>query len=221
MTHTRILAIAFSAPLLLAPWLSAGDLSEYREFHLESGLVGVAKQAGTDPGQAKVVHGRPALIQELSWRAEPADSVEQIVFSFHNGEVSRMVVDYNRFNTQGLTAEDMVGAISKVYGAAAKPSGEITLSSIYSNREFVQVIARWEDSEWSFNLVRSKYKPTFTLVAFSKRRDAAARDATEEAVRLDRQEAPQKAMDLQRTEIEAKRLQEEEARLANRPDFRP
>jgi hypothetical protein len=220
MISTRILAMVLSAPFVLAP-LGAGDLSEYREFHLESGLLGVTKQAGAEPTAAKVVHQRPALLQELSWQAGPTDSVEQIVFSFHNGEVSRMVVDYNRFTTQGLTAEDMVAAISEVYGAATRPGGEITLSSIYSNREFVGVIARWEDSAWSFNLVRSKYKPTFTLVAFSKRRDAAARDAAEEAVRLDRQEAPQKALDLQRTEIEAKRLQEEEARIANRPDFRP
>jgi hypothetical protein len=209
------------ASLLLAPWLSAGDLSAYREFQLESGVGGVAKTAGVDPGEAKVLHDRPAVIEELSWRAEPTDSVEQIVFTFHNGEVARMVVDYNRFNTQGLTAEDMVGAISEVYGAADRASAEITLSSIYSNREFVEVIARWEDANWSFNLVRSKYQPTFTLVAFSKRRDMAARKAIEEAVRLDRQEAPQRALDLQRNEIEAKRLQEEEARLANRPDFRP
>jgi hypothetical protein len=188
---------------------------------LDSGLLEVAKQVGIEPAEAKVIHQRPAVIQEMSWRAEPMDSVEQILFTFHDGEVSRMVVDYNRFNTRGLTAEDLAGAISEVYGPAAQPSAEITLSSIYSSSEVVGVLARWEDSDWSFNLVRSKYKPTFTLVALSKRLDAAAQAAAEEAVRLDRLEAPQKAMDRQRTEDEENRLQQEKARLANRPEFRP
>jgi hypothetical protein len=172
-------------------------------------------------GDAKVIHERPAVIQELSWRAEPTDSVEEILFTFHNGDVSRMVVDYNRFNTKGLTSEDMVRAISEVYGDAARPSAEIMLSSIYNRSESTAVIARWEDPEWSLNLVRSKYKPTFTFVAISKRLDTAARSAIEEAVRLERLEAPQKALDLQKTQDEEKRLQQEEARTANRQDFRP
>lgn len=224
MISTRLPAIsatAVSVILLLAPSLHASDLSSYREFQLDTGLTGVAEQAGMEVAEAKVIHERPALIQQLSWRAEPTDSVEGIVFTFYNGEVSRMVVDYNRFNTKGLTAEDVVGAISEIYGVPTRPAAEITLSSIYSNSEPVSVIARWVDAQWSFNLVRSKYIPTFTLVALSKRLDGAARAAAEEAVRLNRLEAPQRAIDLQRAEDEEKRLEQEKARTANRPDFRP
>lgn len=221
MISTRVLALGASMLLFSTPWVEAGDLSKYREFELGAGLVGVAEQTGKDPADAKALHQRPALIQELSWRADPTDSVEEILFRFYEGEVSRMVVDYNRFNTKGLTAEDMIAAISEVYGAATKPAAEITLPSIYSSSESVGVIARWEDSQWSMNLVRSKYKPTFTLVVLSKSLDAADRAAAEEAVRLDRLEAPQKALDLQQTEDEIKRLEQEKARVANRPDFRP
>lgn len=221
MISTRVLALGASMLLFSTPWVEAGDLSKYREFELGAGLVGVAEQTGKDPADAKALHQRPALIQELSWRADPTDSVEEILFRFYEGEVSRMVVDYNRFNTKGLTAEDMIAAISEVYGAATKPAAEITLPSIYSSSESVGVIARWEDSQWSMNLVRSKYKPTFTLVVLSKSLDAADRAAAEEAVRLDRLEAPQKALDLQKTEDENKRLEQEKARVANRPDFRP
>jgi hypothetical protein len=221
MISIRTFAITVLWSVLLAPSLSARDLSKYRGFHLDSGLPSVAKQVGVEIGDAKVIHERPAVIQELSWRAEPTDSVEEILFTFHNGDVSRMVVDYNRFNTKGLTSEDMVRAISEVYGDAARPSAEIVLSSIYNRSESTAVIARWEDPEWSLNLVRSKYKPTFTFVAISKRLDTAARSAIEEAVRLDRLEAPQKALDLQKTQDEEKRLQQEEARTANRQDFRP
>lgn len=47
---------------------SAGDLSKYRNFQLGTTLPTVAKQAGANPSQAKVIHRRPALIQELAQR---------------------------------------------------------------------------------------------------------------------------------------------------------
>jgi hypothetical protein len=101
------------------------------------------------------------------------------------------------------------------------PSAEITVPSIYGGDESVKVIARWEDSKWSFNLVRFKYEPSFTLIAFSKQLHVEARAAIDEAVRLDRLEAPQRAIERQNSEDEERRLLQEKARLANRPDFRP
>ena len=59
---------------------------------------------------------------------------------------------------------------------------------MYNDSE--KVIARWEDSQYSFNLFRSSYQPTFGMVVFSKRLDALARLAIVEAIRLDEQEAP-------------------------------
>src|SRR5579872_1934970 len=73
-----------------ATW--AGDLSAYRDFHFGADLSTVAKQTGASPSQAKAIHLRPALIQELAWRprllsataqTEPA---KEVVFSFYNGE---------------------------------------------------------------------------------------------------------------------------------------
>ena len=49
----------------------AGDLSKYREFQLGTDLPTVAKQVGASPSQAKVIHRRPVLIQELEWRPQP------------------------------------------------------------------------------------------------------------------------------------------------------
>ena len=80
-----------------------------------------------------------------------------------------MIVDYDRDNTAGLTAQDLIEAISSTYGAAVDPSAEITVPSIYGSDETVKVMARWEDANWSFNLVRFKYETSFALVAFSKR----------------------------------------------------
>ena len=70
------LTIRRSARLLLAlgvmslpAW--AGDLSRYRNFQLGTDLPTVSKQVGVSPSQAKVIHRRPALIQELEWRPQP------------------------------------------------------------------------------------------------------------------------------------------------------
>jgi hypothetical protein len=59
------------------------------------------------------------------------------------------------------------------------------------------------------------------LVALSKRLYGEARTAIDEAVRLDRQEAPQRALESRDRADDEKRLQEEKSRLSNKPGFRP
>jgi hypothetical protein len=192
MTMLQNIRLLLPWTLLSASLLSAGGLSEYREFQLDSDLDGLAKQAGVNPAEAKIVHEYPAVIQELSWRGESHDSVQEILFSFYNGELFRMVVDYDRSNTEGLTAKDVIEALSATYGTAAHPSAEITVPAVYGGDETVDVMARWEDESWSFNLVRFKYETTFALVALSKRLHAQALVAVDEAVRRERLEAPQR-----------------------------
>jgi hypothetical protein len=221
MITARTFTLAVSGLLLCGLSLPAGDLSRYRDFNLDSSLDALAKQAGMTPDEAKIIHQRPAVIQQLSWRPESGDSVKGISFRFLNGELSSMVVDYDGATTAGLTSQDMIAAISGTYGTALAPSAEITVPSIYGGDETVKVIARWEDSSWSFNLVRFKYETSFALVALSRRLDAEARAANDEAVRLDRQEAPQRAIESRDRADDEKRLQEEESRQANRPGFRP
>jgi hypothetical protein len=180
-----------------------------------------------NPSQAKVVHQRPALIQELQWRPQPlgpsaqVESADGVVFSFYNDQLYRIVVSYGRYSTEGLTAEDLIEAVSATYGHATRAATEIILPSIYGNDETLEVLARWEDAEYSFNLVHFAYQPNFTLVALSKRLDVLARAADTEAIRLDAQEAPQRELALQR-KLEAEiRVRQEKARLANKPGFRP
>ncbi len=42
--------------------------SKYRTFRFGTNLPPVAKQAGANPSEVKIIHRRPALIQELEWR---------------------------------------------------------------------------------------------------------------------------------------------------------
>ncbi len=212
-----------------APLIDAQDLSIYREFHLGMNLLAVAKQAGIETSDARMIHQRPAVIQELEWQPQHfiggpslrTDPVREILFSFYNGELFRMVVDYDRYKTEGLTDEDMIEAISAVYGTATRPAAEITFSSsrVYNDTE--KVIARWEDSEYSFNLFRSTYQPTFGMVVFSKPLDVMARAATQEAIRLDEQEAPQREIEQQKKQDDEDRATQGKARLENKASFRP
>ena len=93
-----------------APALGGPDLSRYRGFQFGETLPAVAKQAGLDVSQAKVIHERPALLQELEWPIwlassfdSPQDPVRTILFSFYNGELFRVLVSYDRDDTTGLT----------------------------------------------------------------------------------------------------------------------
>ena len=190
-------------------------------------LPTIAGQAEISPSLAKVIHTRPALVQELEWRPQPlgpstqVESAEKVVFSFYNGELYRIVVNYDRYKTEGLTAEDLVAAISATYGTPDRAAAEIVLPSIYGDDETLEVLARWQDAEYSVSLVRFSHQTTFTLVALSKRLDALARAAVIEAVRLDAQEAPQRELALQKKQDQESRLQQEKARLANKEGFRP
>jgi len=224
----RSLGLLPHAVPVSAASIEAQDLSRYRAFQFGMGLPAVAKLTDVKSSEAKVIHQRPAVIQELKWQPElslnpspQADPVRNMLFSFYNGELFRIVVSYDRYKTQGLTTEDVVEAISTEYGTATKPVAEITFSSSHVYNDSEVVIARWEDSMYSINLFRSSYQPTFGMVAFSKRLDALARAAIVEAIRLDEQEAPKREIERQKkADIEIHAAQQK-ARGANKPNFRP
>ena len=204
----------------------AGDLSQYRGFHFGMELPVVAKQAGVSVSQAKVIHNRPVLIQELEWRPEnlgPSprkEAVSEVVFGFYSGELYRIEVKYDRYETEGLTSEDIVEAVSTKYGPVTslpvrvKPSEEH-----YGDQD--EVVARWEDPQYSFDLVRSSYGPTFKLVGVLKKLDSSAQASAQEADRLDIQEEPQRDAARQAGEVEAERAKLEKSRLVNKPHFLP
>jgi len=211
-----------------APVTYAKDLSKYREFQFGMNLPAVAKQADVNASEARVVHQRPAMIQELEWWPQRAqgtspetDSVKEVLFSFYNGELFRMMVNYDQYKAEGLTDEDMIEAISAKYGPATRPAAKIILfSSFHVYNDSENVIARWEDSQYSFNLFRSSYQPTFGLLVFSKRLDTVAQAAIVTAMRLDEQEAPQREIERQKKQDEDNRAAQEKARPANKASFR-
>ena len=229
MIAARSLSVSIFCALLSMPLIYAQDLSRYREFQFGMNLPTVAKQADVKPSEAKAVHQRPAMIQELQWRPQhylstspQSDPVKDVLFSFYNGELFRMVANYDPGKTLGLTNDDLVGAISATYGIPTRPAARmITFSSAQGYSETEKILARWEDAQFSFNLFRSSYQPNFGMVVFSKRVDAIARLAIVEAIRRDEQEAPQREVERQKKEAQENRATEEKARSANKANFHP
>jgi hypothetical protein len=202
------------------------DLSQYRSIQFGTDLPAVAKQIGVNPSEAKAIHRRPALIQELEWRPQPfgpssqTESAQYLVFSFYNGALFQIAVNYDRYKTAGLTADDFIEALSATYGVAEKPAapGNIAQGEFGTQGE---IVARWQDSQYSFDLIRSSYGPTFRLVGVLKRLQSPVQAATTEAKRLDDQEAPQRDAARLADEKETERARLEKSRLENKPNFRP
>src|SRR5213593_4785872 len=94
--RTFVISLSWTAQSTVG--LFAGDLSTYRDFKLGMGLLDAEKRAQINASQVIVLHQRPALIQQIEWRphytrvlSEP-DSVKDILLSFYNSELFRVVV---------------------------------------------------------------------------------------------------------------------------------
>jgi hypothetical protein len=218
--------LALFCALLPLPLMAAEDLSKYRDFQLGSDLAAVVKLAGANPAEVKTIHSRPVLIQELEWRPQSigastkTEPAKDVVFRFYRGELFRIVVNYDRYETEGLTPEDIAEAVSKTYGAAERPPAPAKpAESPFGDRE--EVLARWQDAQYRFDLIRSSYGPSFRLVGVLKRLEAEADAAILQASRLDDKEAPLRDAERIAKEQAAEQVKLNKARLANKAKFRP
>jgi hypothetical protein len=203
MKTVRTVIVPLVTMLLYATIVYGQDLSKYRDFSLGTTLASVSKQVDRPPAEASVIYHQPALIQELAWRpphrsgsSSTAEPVQEILFSFYNDALYRVLVTYDSSAIKGLTDEDMVRVLSARYGTATRPVADVNFPTNPSYRATEKVLARWEDSQYSLNLFRSSWSKTFAIVMFSKQLDAQAGTSIAESVKLEEQEAPQKALAL-------------------------
>jgi hypothetical protein len=206
--------------------VSAADLSSYRGLKLGMSLAAAAKQSGTKPSDARVLHQRPAVIQEMTWELRPPlqvnpkpDPVKDGVLSFVNGELFQVIVTYDRYKVEGMTTDDMIQSISATYGKATTPTAEVPYHSNYA--EVATVLARWEDADSTYDLVRTGDRSSFALILYSKRLEALAQTAIVESARLDAAEAPQRELDKQKKRDDDEQAILDKARSVNKPNFRP
>jgi hypothetical protein len=233
-TRTMAITVAF---VLSAHSGHAQDRLRYREFPLGSSVSAISTLAKLAAGDAKTLHSRPALMQELEWRPQyfssaaadlKTDPVQKIVFSFYNDQLSKMVVDYDHDRTEGMTGNDIIEALSISYGPADTPvlrTARTTPTEIDGNPSVA--IARWGEADVAVVLYRadSSYGSTastrFQLVVSSPRLDALAHTAAVQALRQDQREAPQRESARQQKEIDDARRATEQTREANVAAFRP
>ena len=231
MRNCGFISVCALTLALYGPALGAQDLDRYREFELGSEVAAVSRVTGTALSDVKVVHHRPALIQELTWRPRygarrptvpDTESVDKMVFGFYDDQLFRVTVDYERERTKGLTDADMIEAISSMYGPQVKPAPR--------NRQALPVyedspgtpIAQWGNLDRSVILYQpSSYAASFRLVVTAEPMAALARTAAARAVELDAREAPQREAAREKKEAEDRRAAEENARSTNKPAFRP
>src|SRR5713226_9240997 len=224
MKTLRCSILCFVVLLLTAPLLRAQDLSKYRHFTLGMSLTRVLERTDQKMAGVKVIHGRPALIQELNWwppnlpgTSFQSDTVEQILFCIYNAELYKISVTYDRTSTERLTAEDMVKSISAKYGPPTNIALEIDSATTDRYDMKQKLVASREDSQYSFKLVRSSFSGDFELVIYSKRLNAAAEVAFAEAVKLEKQGEPQREAERQKKETDDLEV----TRQKNQKSFHP
>jgi hypothetical protein len=233
MIRIPTLALTASAIMLGAVGLQAQDLSRYREFRLGSTLASVEKTSGVAAVDVdvKMIHQRPAEIQEFRWRPPqrysdrmlPMEPVREVIFTFYNNQLFQIAVDYDRDRTEGLTDADLIESISRRYGIPVLKSTSVRRharpSVAAADRD--AVVARWSDADASLTLVRGTYPTSLRLIVALETLDARAQNAAAEATRLDHDEAPQREIERVNKMVDDGRAAGEQARVANKPLFKP
>lgn len=215
--------------ILCAQGISAQEAFQYRDFRMGTDLPSVAKLTSTPVTAAKLIHARPVEMKDLEWRprnysgaATPQnDSVDLILFRFYDNQLFKVIVDYDRRRTEGMSAADMIEAISATYGPVSElPSrslGTPTLQYGFPDTP----LGVWGNADYSVTLLRVAYPAAFRLVVASTRLDELARVASIAAVRQDAVEAPQRELDRLQRDAAASAAAQEKLKTENKAQFRP
>ena len=111
VTRMRFVALSvYAAIVLCSHSVAAQDLSLYRDVAFGSSVSSVIVITGTNAGCAvKVIHQRPALIQEIAWRPQYAvgrpvgrvDAAQEITFHFLDDQLFSVIACMTRASSKG------------------------------------------------------------------------------------------------------------------------
>ena len=125
--NRRLLSLCACLVVFSMPLVSAQDRSRYRDYRIGDDLRTISEQSGAARPMARIIPHEPVVLQELEWRpqyfrgaARQADAVARVTFGFYDDQLFRIVVDYDRLRTEGMTEADMVGAFSETYGPPSR-----------------------------------------------------------------------------------------------------
>ena len=227
-TTCRLMSLCACLVVFSMPLVSAQDRSQYRNFRIGDDLRSIAEQSGVAPPMARVISPEPAGLQELAWRphyfrgaARQFDAVARVTFGFYNDQLFRIVIDYDRLRTEGMTEADMVGAISKTYGPPTRRVVPNRAIAERTGQDADLLVASWEDADCSITLLRMPDSSAFRMIVASNRLGALAQAAGALEVRLDLREAPQREVPARGDDVEDGHSVQEKSRLANKAAFKP
>lgn len=219
-----VLAIIGTA---LAPLHASAVLSRYRDVALGDSVSAVVEQLRGAQSDVKVLYEQPSLVQELTWRpqrfvsgaAATPDPLGELVLTFHQGRLARMVATYERDKTQGLTDEDLLELLSKVYGLSILESTPLSgpLGRAFPRR----AIAGWADLDTLVVLWREEYPGRIGLTITSTAADVALQETIVEGKRLETEDAPKRELARQAAAAAAIKSRDAQIRLDNKAKFRP
>ena len=230
MRRALLLTLTCALAASAVPASAESILSRYRGITLGDSVQSVADRLQLPVTEVTVVHERPSLVQQLTWRPHRfisgttlnPEALAEMVLTFHVGRLARIAVTYDRERIAGLTNTDLLEATSDVYGTAMLASTPTAMQTptvpAASDQE---VIGRWRDAESIVVLWREPYPDRVGLLLTSITGDLASQEAIAEGVRLDAAGAP--ARDLARRDAAAAAvvMRDEKTRRENKATFKP
>jgi hypothetical protein len=228
--HINIIALAVAATALAGSVANAQIAPRYRDVQLGASLQTVLTTIGATMLDVRVLHERPAMMQNLEWRPrstlsqsrEPADPVQLAVFSFYNDRLFAVTVDYDVRRTEGLSETDLIDSISTTYGLTPVHSVKQRSDTATEGDPFApQVLASWKDPIYSITLLRTTYPTAFRMVLDFTELASTARRADLEAVRLNALEAPGRELARVKKEADEQDAARVKSRGVNKPAFTP
>ena len=121
MTRVLLLTVVCAVSLVRPVASAESPLSRYRDVSLGDPGQVVVDRLKVPLSDVKVVHDRPTVVQQLTWRphrsvsgatVEP-DPLAEMVLTFHLGRLARIAVSYDRARTAGLTDADLNDALTQ------------------------------------------------------------------------------------------------------------
>lgn len=224
------LAVAMAMAMALATGVaSAAGLDTYREFTLGMSPAEVVVRTAAAERDIRTLHTQPALLQTLSWRAPfvvgrvaaDRESVRGIVFSFVDGRLFRIAVEYDRAVTQGLTGADMIASLTAVYGDPVSGLRRVVRRPRYDVVDAPVVLAQWGQADAVVTLQQMAYSGNFSLNVTSMPLELQAQRAEAAAATAAGRDAPAREAARLKDRAEAAKAAAERLRNANKADFRP